>query len=343
LADVLVTGGAGFIGSNLAARLLSRGESVRVFDDLSRPGSEVNLAWLRRQFGSDSFRFVRASLADKEALRSAVAGAEVIYHLAGQVAVTRSVADPAADYEANANGTFYLLESVRHLAGDAIFLYASTNKVYGSLADVCVREGPLRYELAGLPAGVPETFPLDFHSPYGCSKGAGDQYARDYARIYGIRTVVFRQSCIYGPRQFGQADQGWLAWFVLCGLRQKPVVICGDGKQVRDVLYIDDLLDAYDAAVRNVDTAAGEIFNVGGGPENSLAVWSELEPILREVIGATPPVVYQGWRPGDQKIYVSDISKIRTRLGWRPRTGVRDGIRHLAGWIRGHLDLFPEG
>jgi CDP-paratose 2-epimerase len=337
---VLITGGAGFIGTNLANRLLSEGHKVTVLDNLSRSGCESNLAWLRETHGSNSFRFVRADLTDFDALQQAAKDAELIYHLAGQVAVTTSVQNPRLDFEGNALGTFNALEAARLVGDDPIFIYTSTNKVYGGMEEVEVLEDATRYRYADLPLGVPETRPLDFHSPYGCSKGAGDQYVRDYARIYNLRTVVARQSCIYGYRQFGIEDQGWVAWFIIAALKGRQITIYGNGKQVRDVLFIDDLLDAYEAFVQNIERAAGQIYNIGGGPQNTMSVWAEFGPVLEELLGRPIPVCYQDWRPGDQPVYISDIRKAERELGWRPRTSVQEGLTRLFEWIRDHQELF---
>lgn len=338
---VFITGGAGFIGSNLAARLLREGFEVRILDDLSRTGSERNLAWLRALGGR--LRFAQADINDSEALAELARGAAHIYHLAGQVAVTTSVADPVADFHANARGTLSLLEAVRAHAPGAALLYASTNKVYGALGAARVELHEGRYRLAEYPLGIPETFPLDFHSPYGCSKGAGEQYVRDYHRIYGLRTIVFRQSCVYGPRQFGVSDQGWLAWFVMAALRGEAVQICGDGRQVRDVLYIDDLLDAYDAAAARADECAGEVFNAGGGPENTLAIWEDVAPLLERLAGRRPEARFTPWRPGDQRVYVSDTRKIQAALGWRPQVSAAEGLARLAAWAREALAAGGDG
>lgn len=332
MSEVLVTGGAGFIGSNLCARLLRGGHTVRVLDNLTRTGAESNLAWLE-QIGGARLHYIRGSVADNDLVRTAVRGVDRVYHLAGQVAVTSSVVDPAFDFEANAVGTFRLLEATRQLAPRAVFLYASTNKVYGSIESEPVEEQATRYAFRDLPHGIAETTPLDFHSPYGCSKGAGDQYVRDYARIYGVRTVVMRQSCIYGSRQFGHSDQGWLAWFVWRALEQQPIQICGDGKQVRDILAVDDLIDAYDAAVDRIDEVAGEVFNVGGGPERSISIWPELAPMLERLTGTRPQVTLTAWRPGDQRVFISDIRKAKQLLGWSPKIGIDDGLRELIGWL----------
>lgn len=326
----LITGGAGFIGSNLAARLLRAGNEVRVLDDLSRPGSEQNLNWLRSLGGE--FRFWPADINDRQALDSATAGVAQVYHLAGQVAVTKSVEDPRGDFLANALGTLHVLEAVRAQAPEAAVILASTNKVYGSLAGERVELSDGRYRLVDYPLGIPETFPLDFHSPYGCSKGAADQYVRDYHRIFGLRTVVFRQSCIYGPRQFGLSDQGWLAWFVLAALKGMPVRIDGDGCQVRDVLSVEDLLDAYELAAARVEECAGEVFNIGGGPERVLAIWQDVAPLLERLTGRLPIVRFGPWRPGDQKVFISDTRKVQERLGWQPKVSVAEGVARLVAW-----------
>src|SRR5665811_18886 len=256
--QVLITGGAGFIGANLANRMLSAGHQVTILDDFSRHGTDENLTWLRDIHG-EAVSVIADTVTDAAVCLDAVEGAEVVYHLAGQTAVTTSVADPRRDFEINALGSLNILEAARHAGHQPIVVYASTNKVYGGMEEVGTVEQPTRHAYADLPNGVPETQPLDFHSPYGCSKGAADQYARDYARIYGIPTVVFRQSCIYGPRQMGVEDQGWLAWFVIALVTGKPITIYGDGKQVRDLLYVDDLLDAFEGAVKHIDTTRGPV------------------------------------------------------------------------------------
>lgn len=336
----LVTGGAGFIGSNYVARLLGRGEQVAVFDNLSRPGADKNLAWLRETYGKDSFQFIQGDIRDAEAIRNAARQADAIVHLAAQVAVTTSVTEPRSDFEINALGTFNVLEAARASGRQPAVLYASTNKVYGGMEEVKVLEEESCYSYADYPEGVPESMPLDFHSPYGCSKGCGDQYVRDYQRIYGLPTVVFRQSCIYGPRQFGVEDQGWVAWFIIAAQLGRKITIYGDGKQVRDVLYVEDLLDMYDLALANIDLASGQVYNVGGGPANTLAIWKEFGPILEELMGERIPVDRGDWRPGDQRIYVSNIQKAEKELGWRPKVGVREGIRRLFDWVKENRRLF---
>ncbi|MBM3143389.1 MAG: NAD-dependent epimerase/dehydratase family protein [Chloroflexi bacterium] len=337
----LVTGGAGFIGSNYVHRLLSRGERVTIFDNLSRAGAAHNLEWLRAAHGKDSFSLMAADIEDFSALEEASHDADMIVHLAGQVAVTTSVVDPRADFEDNALGTFNVLEAARLSGRKPIVLYASTNKVYGGMEGIRIVEESARYQYAHLPFGIPETQPLDFFSPYGCSKGAGDQYVRDYHRIYDLPTVVFRQGCIYGPRQFGVEDQGWLAWFTIAALLGKPITIYGNGKQVRDVLFIDDLLDVYDLAVERIDVAGGQVYNIGGGPENTLSIWQEFGPLLEQLLGRKIPVARGDWRPGDQQIYISDIRKVRRELGWQPKISVEDGIRRLFEWVEANNGLFP--
>lgn len=336
----LITGGAGFIGSNYVDRLLGEGRQVTIYDNLSRAGAESNLAWLREKHGEASFKLVTGDVRDADLLASAVKDAEVIAHLAGQVAVTTSVLEPREDFEINALGTFNLLEAARLGGNDPVVLYASTNKVYGGMEDVEIAEIDSRYAYADLPLGVAEAYPLDFHSPYGCSKGAGDQYARDYARIYGLRTVIMRQSCIYGPRQFGIEDQGWVAWFIIAAVLGKPITIYGDGKQVRDMLHVYDLIDAYQASVDNIDSAAGQVYNLGGGPENTLSIWREFGAMLEELKGEPIPVSWDDWRPGDQRVIVCDISKAERELGWKPKIGVNEGVRQLYDWVVENRDLF---
>jgi CDP-paratose 2-epimerase len=342
LASFLVTGGAGFIGCNYVHRLLSRGEQVTVYDNLSRRGSGANVAWLREQQGAGNLHLVVGDVRDYDTLAQTVRKTDVVVHLAGQTAVTTSVKDPRSDFEDNALGTFNALEAARHADTNPIFLYTSTNKVYGGMEDVAVIEQETRYAYRDFPLGIPETQPLDFCSPYGCSKGAGDQYVRDYARIYGLPTVVFRQSCIYGPRQMGVEDQGWVAWFIIAAVTDQPITIYGNGKQVRDVLFIDDLLDAYDVAIARIDVAAGQVYNVGGGPAHTMSVWTEFCPILERLIGHPIPVSDDDWRPGDQPIYISDIRKAGRDLGWRPQVGVEEGIRRLYEWVVANRELFEK-
>ncbi len=339
----LITGGAGFIGSNTAYKLLSQGHQVVLVDDLSRVGSRKNLDWLRREYGEVSFH--NQDVRDYKGLCNVISAhhdSEVIVHLAAQVAVTTSVVNPREDLEINALGTFNLLEAVREEGIDPVIIYSSTNKVYGATETLKVVEAPTRYKYDDLQNGVDEGTPLDFHSPYGCSKGAADQYVRDYHRIYGLRTVVFRQSCIYGPRQFGVEDQGWLAWFVIASVLGRPITIYGDGKQVRDVLFIDDLVEAYVKAADNINTTKGQVYNIGGGPEKSISVWTEFGPILSQLLGKNVEAAYGDWRPGDQKVFISNISKAKQDFGWEPAIGVEDGIRRLYDWIVANKALFSD-
>ena len=335
-----ITGGAGFIGSNYAARLLERGEKVTLYDNLSRAGAPLNLEWLRNTYGDSSFEMVKGDVRDADSLRKAASAADVIIHLAAQVAVTTSVTNPREDFEINAQGTFNALEAARASSRKPIFLFASTNKVYGGMDDVKVVEEPTRWAYDGLPFGAAETQPLDFHSPYGCSKGAGDQYVRDYARIYGMRTVVFRQSCIYGLRQFGIEDQGWVAWFVIAAVKGHPISIYGDGKQVRDLLFVNDLVAAYDAAIDHIDVTAGEVFNLGGGRDNTISIWTEFAPMLERMVGKELYVKHGDWRPGDQRVYISHIRKAERVLGWKPQINVEEGVRLLTAWVKENQDLF---
>lgn len=336
----LVTGGAGFIGSNYVARLLQRGENVTIYDNLSRSGSIKNLKWLKDTFGERSFNLIKKDIRDKDAVLKACSETDVIIHLAAQVAVTTSVTDPREDFEINALGTFNVLEAARSSQKKPIILYTSTNKVYGGMESVKIQETPSDYRYADFPYGISEEQPVDFHSPYGCSKGCGDQYIRDYARIYDLPTVVFRQSCIYGIHQFGMEDQGWIAWFIIAILTGKPISIYGDGKQVRDVLYIEDLMNVYDAAIKNIEVAAGQVYNIGGGPQNTLSVWAQFGPLLEKLTGHPIPVSYGDWRPGDQRIYVSDIRKAQNDLGWSPRISVEEGVTRLYQWVSQNKNLF---
>lgn len=336
----LITGGAGFIGSNYVYRLLSRHEKVTVLDNLSRPGARKNIAWLIESFGRDSFEFIEGDVCNADQMNAVCRDVDAIVHLAGQVAVTTSVRQPRLDFEQNAIGTFNVLEAARLSGRQPAVIYASTNKVYGGMEDVGVVELATRYAYASLPDGVPETHPLDFHSPYGCSKGSGDQYTRDYARIYGLPTVVLRQSCIYGPRQFGIEDQGWIAWFIIAALTGKSITIYGNGKQVRDILFIEDLMDAYDVIIENIAQVRGQVYNIGGGKQNTLSVWLEFSPILERLFRRSIPITWDVWRPGDQPVYISDINKIKTELGWQPRIGIDDGITRLYRWVIDNRSIF---
>ncbi|GAB1472241.1 GDP-mannose 4,6-dehydratase [Chloroflexota bacterium] len=336
----LVTGGAGFIGSNYVQRLLTRGEKVSIYDNYARAGAPRNVDWLKSQFGDDAFSLIVGDVRSADHLAEAAKDADIIVHLAGQVAVTTSVLNPRDDFEANALGTFNALEAARASGRDPIFIYASTNKVYGGMDDVALKEDATRWLYADLEHGCAETQPLDFHSPYGVSKGTGDQYTRDYARIYGLRSVVFRQSCIYGPRQFGIEDQGWLAWMIIAAVTGKRITVYGDGKQVRDVLHVHDLLNAYDAAIENIETAKGQVYNMGGGTRNVMAIWAEFGPILEKLLGKKIEVSRADWRPGDQKVFYADFRKAQRELGWEPKIGLEEGIGLLFNWVKENRDLF---
>ena len=337
----LITGGAGFIGSNVADHYLSTGHEVTILDDFSRPGSERNLAWLKSRHG-DAFEVIRTDVRlASPALSKAASNADVVFHLAAQVAVTTSVTDPRHDFEVNALGTFNVLEAARLSRSKPMVLYSSTNKVYGKLAGLGIIESNGRYTYEMAKNGIAETQPLDPYSPYGCSKCAGDQYALDYARIYGLKTVVFRQSCIYGPRQFGMEDQGWLAWFSIRAAQEKPVTIYGDGKQVRDILFVEDLIAAYHSALNHIDVTAGRAYNIGGGPANTLSLL-ELVAMLNRKYGRNLECSMEDWRPGDQPVFVSDIGKAKADFGWSPKVGVEQGVDRLMEWIKANQLLFEE-
>jgi CDP-paratose 2-epimerase len=342
VSKILVTGGAGFVGSNLVDALLDDGEHVVLFDSLARPGSERNLAWLQAKESDGRLSVVRGDVRDFDTLRAAAEGVDVIYHLAGQVAVTTSVEDPREDFEVNALGTLNLLEVARLSGRRPVVVFTSTNKVYGGTEDVDVVETSSRYVYRDLPHGISESQPLDFHSPYGCSKGAADQYVRDYARIYGLATVVFRMSCIYGPRQFGNEDQGWVAHFMISAADRRSITIYGNGKQVRDILFVDDLVRAFRLAVDKIDTTAGEVYNIGGGPDNTLSIWAEFGDFLTALDGNGLPVSYDEWRPGDQPCYVSDIRKAERDLGWAPEISKETGLERLWEWVQSGEILFSR-
>jgi CDP-paratose 2-epimerase len=335
LSKILITGGAGFIGSNAVERFCSLGHDVTVVDNLSRPGSNQNLQWLQ---DNHSFEFVEADLTDYGTLTALVSrfNPEVVIHCAGQVAVTTSIEDPRGDFGGNLLSTFNVLEALRHSASNALLIFTSTNKVYGQLSAVPTEELETRYRFATLSEGIDEKFPLDFQSPYGCSKGAADQYVLDYSRTYGLATVVFRQSCIYGPRQFGVEDQGWIAWFMIASLLSKPATVFGDGKQVRDALFVGDLLDAFEAAIANREVADGKAYNIGGGVGNTVSVLELVERIGN--LSGQPFVTSFGpWRHSDQKVFISDIRAAYDDLGWEPKTSIGGGFEILWKWIRQNI------
>jgi CDP-paratose 2-epimerase len=329
---VLVTGGCGFIGANVVLDRLRRGDRVRVLDNYSRLGSEHTRDELALRGSNRHLEFLNGDVRNKSDVASAVEGVDVVFHLAAQVAVTTSVADPATDFETNAVGTFNVLEAVRASIRRPIVIYASTNKVYGALSGLEPTRRDTRYELAGTPFGVDEAAPLDFHSPYGCSKGSADQYVIDYARIYGLRTVVFRQSCIYGPWQYGNEDQGWVAHFALQALDRQPITIFGDGLQVRDLLYVGDLVAAYELALQRIDTVSGRAYNIGGGPTGAVSLLEYLE-FLEQKLGYSIAVTHDKWRPGDQRVYISDVRAVTRDLDWQARTPLAAGMDALLPWL----------
>jgi CDP-paratose 2-epimerase len=338
LRSILITGGAGFIGVNSALHFARKGWRVSILDNLSRQGAEQNLSWLRGQTNVD---FHKIDVRDAESVATVVGSIlpDAVLHLAAQVAVTTSVSDPRTDFDINALGTFNVLEAIRKTSPRSFFVNASTNKVYGRMEAIAVEERNGRYEYRDLRSGVSELQQLCFHSPYGCSKGVADQYTLDYSRIYGLDTTTFRQSCIYGTRQFGVEDQGWVAWFAIAAVLGRQITIFGDGKQIRDVLHVDDLARAYEAAIDNRAAARGEAFNIGGGPENTLSLLELLEALQRE-LRLNIPLQWGDWRPGDQPVFVCDIGKVNERLGWRPVIGVKDGVDSLVHWVRQNQELF---
>jgi CDP-paratose 2-epimerase len=330
---VVITGGAGFIGTNLAERLLGAGYQVLVYDNLSRPGVEQNLQGLCKRHPGMQVHV--ADIRDKYRVERATRSARQIFHFAAQVAVTTSLVQPLVDFDVNATGTINLLESIRSRPDPPMLIYTSTNKVYGNLEDVTLRETAQRYEPLDPEArryGVSERRALDFRSPYGCSKGTADQYVLDYARSFGVPAVVFRMSCIYGPHQCGNEDQGWVAHFVARALTGQPLVIYGDGRQVRDLLFVDDLVDAFMSVRDYIDMISGQAFNIGGGPSRATSLLELLE-LLEPIAGSRVKVGFEGWRTGDQRYYVSDTRRFSAATGWRPQVAVTDGVRRLANWL----------
>lgn len=331
---ILITGGAGFIGTNLASRLLSQGERVMVYDNLFREGVEQNLQWLKNEYGEKLIIQI-ADINEKRILSQCVNNASAIFHFSAQVAVTSSVSNPVHDFEVNLKGTFHLLEAIRLSKHQPPLLFTSTNKVYGNLQDLKMLEDKTRYypqDQEAKKRGISEKMPLDFHSPYGCSKGAADQYILDYSRSYGLKTAVFRMSCIYGPHQFGTEDQGWVAHFLISALEKKPISIYGNGKQVRDILFVEDLVDAFLLAKEKIDSLAGEVFNIGGGPENTVSLLEILE-IIKEITGKNMDISFDEWRTGDQQYYVSRTEKFRKLTGWAPNYSVNEGVENLVRWL----------
>jgi len=336
---ILITGGAGFIGSNLADRLAGEGHEILVYDALSRPGVERNLAWLKSRHGS-RITHIAGDVRDEDELVRAAADAKAVFHMAAQVAVTTSLADPREDFEINVKGTINLLDAVRVRSEPVPVIFASTNKVYGDLADIEFDTLHDRYEPKSYASrrGIDESRPLDFHTPYGCSKGAADQYVLDYARSFGVPTLVFRMSCIYGQRQMGTEDQGWVAHFLIRALEDKPITIYGDGRQVRDILDVGDAVNAYVAALQNIEGVAGSAFNLGGGPANAISLLELIEE-MRAITGRDIDLRFEDWRQGDQRWFVADTSKARSALALPKPRGWRDGVSRLAHWLANERGL----
>ncbi len=331
---VTITGGAGFIGTNLAHRLLSEGERVLIYDNLAREGVGRNLDWLVERHGK-RVEIRIADVTDGRELEKAVKRSRQIFHFAAQVAVTSSLASPGYDFDVNLKGTFMLLENLRKMPNPPPLVFTSTNKVYGNLESMRLRKNGVRYEPESgkvRAGGIDEKQPLCFLSPYGCSKGAADQYVLDYARSFGIPAAVFRMSCIYGPHQFGTEDQGWVAHFMIRAMENRPIAVYGDGYQVRDVLFVDDLVDAFLLARENMDGIAGRAFNIGGGPGNQTSV-VEMIRLVSEVCGYDPQVMFSKWRTGDQKYYVSDTARFSKSTGWSPKVDISEGMRRLYEWL----------
>src|SRR5205807_5194342 len=338
--SVLIFGGAGFIGSNWAHRLLKSTDArVHIFDNLSRRGVVHNLRWLQEHFaGSDRLQVTIGDIRDGALVERAVQKATEIYHFAAQVAVTSSVNDPRSNFEVNVGGTFNILEAARNSSRRPCVLFTSTNKVYGNMASEAIVSSRSRYSYVGSD-GVSEAQPLDFHSPYGCSKGAADQYVHDYARVFDLPTVVFRMSCIAGPRQFGNEDQGWVAHFLYSALEEQPVTIYGDGRQVRDVLAVEDLMRAFEAVRESRERTAGQVYNVGGGLANAVSLLEIIEQI-EQLTGRRLQYQFERVRPGDQPVYVTDVSKLRRHTGWAPQMKVEQILGNISDWWRQNRELF---
>jgi CDP-paratose 2-epimerase len=332
---VLITGGCGFIGCNLADRLAADGANVLILDNLARAGVRENAQWLKSRHG-DRVRITISDIRDSIPVIDAVREARAVLHLAAQVAVTSSLENPLDDFEINARGTINVLEALRLHNPEAPLIFASTNKVYGRLVDETqIERTGLRYAPSDprLAAGVSASTPLDFYSPYGCSKGAADQYVRDYSRVFGLRAAVMRMSCVYGPRQFGNEDQGWIAHFVRAALRGQPLTIYGDGYQVRDALFVSDAVEAWIAVLQKIELTRGCTFNLGGGIANSISL-RELIELIARLTGHDINYDFADWRPGDQPWYVTDIRALSSAVGWQPRVGLEDGLIYLQEWLQ---------
>jgi CDP-paratose 2-epimerase len=331
----LITGGAGFIATNVADRLLREGWRVRLFDNLARSGVERNVEWLETLYG-DRVSLMPGDVRNAAMVQHAVAGVDRVFHFAAQVAVTTSLADPLLDFEVNARGTLNVLEAIRALPEAPSLLFTSTNKVYGHLEDLQLHAAATRYQPSDAEVarhGISERRPLDFHSPYGCSKGAADQYVLDYARTFGLNAAVFRMSCIYGPHQFGTEDQGWVAHFLICALQGRPLTLYGDGLQVRDVLFVEDLVDAMMLAHDNIDRLSGQAFNIGGGCSRTISLL-ELIDLIAATLGRRPCHRFEPWRTADQRYYVSDTSRFQRLTGWSPQVSICEGVERLSSWLR---------
>ncbi len=336
---ILVTGGAGFIGTNVCEHFAEKGAEIIILDNLSRKGTEKNLRFLKKKI--EGLKFIKGSITNWKTVKKIFEknNFDIVFHLAAQVAVTTSVTDPRSDFEINALGAFNILEGARVTDQSPIMLYSSTNKVYGGMEEVVVeKKDSKHYGYRDYPNGISEKFGLDFHSPYGCSKGTGDQYFIDYARIYGFRTVVFRQSCIYGDHQFGNEDQGWVAHFLISAVNNKPLTIYGDGLQVRDVLYVKDLVNCYEKAIEGIDKVKGQAFNIGGGSDNVISLLEFID-ILKDLVGHKIEHQFENWRPGDQRVYISDISRAEKILGWSPSYNVEKGIEKLNEWVKNNKEI----
>lgn len=333
----LITGGCGFLGSNISVEILRQGQELIVFDDLSRHGAKMNLDWLKQQ---GEFNYFSGDIRNQKDVEHIVSQEQpdAILHLAGQVAMTTSIANPRLDFEINALGSFNILDSVRKFSPNTVVVYSSTNKVYGDLEWAEYLENPTRYSVKEFPNGFPETIPLEFHSPYGCSKGTADQYMLDFCRIFGVRTVVFRHSSMYGGRQFSTYDQGWIGWFcqkaleVKNNLAKEPFTISGNGKQVRDLLHADDMVRLYLQVIKDIEKVKGQVFNIGGGMNNSLSLL-ELFQILEKELEITLNYIKLPPRESDQKVFVADINKISNLIGWQPKVDKHSGIKKMLDWV----------